>query len=348
MQIVQKARQQIWLLLLILVISSNTVLYRTDFGISILPVETKSVVLGSMLDLVIVAPLLILAWKRKKSLKTLAILMAGGLVLTRFLIPMPYLEPFAAITWVGVAVEATLLLLELLLIVTFLRYMPKIIKATKKSSSPMIFAFPNAVDQFVYKQPIIHVICSEMLMFYYAFISWRKKPVNAINTITLHHNSSYIAFQVMLIHAIVLETLGVHWWLHDKAPLISLILLIFNIYSVIFILADIQTVRLNPTKITENQLFISLGLMKRMEIKWSDIQEVIVDSEQLEQKIGDDTIDFVARDFEEVYPDVILKLKEPKEATLIMGIKKSYSKVAIRTDQPLALKSALELYTNYK
>ena len=108
MQIVQKARQQIWLLLLILVISSNTVLYRTDFGISILPVETKSVVLGSMLDLVIVAPLLILAWKRKKSLKTLAILMAGGLVLTRFLIPMPYLEPFAAITWVGVAVEATL------------------------------------------------------------------------------------------------------------------------------------------------------------------------------------------------------------------------------------------------
>lgn len=48
------------------------------------------------------------------------------------------------------------------------------------------------------------------------------------------------------------------------------------------------------------KLYISLGLMKRMELKFEDIDEIIEDTDILQQELTDDTMDFVARDFGEV------------------------------------------------
>ncbi|MDN4493282.1 beta-carotene 15,15'-monooxygenase [Ureibacillus aquaedulcis] len=344
MAAIQKSRQNIWLILLLFVLGSNMILYRTELGESVIEGATKGVVIGSLIDLAIVSPLLFLLWKKQKSVKVFVLLTATGLVIARFVIPMEYLAPYAAITWAAIAVEAGLVLLELLLIVTLFRFLPKIVKATKESPLPMSFGFSNAVDLYVKKHPIIHIICSEMLMFYYALMSWRKRPNQNDGTLTLHKNSSYIAFQVMMIHAIVIETVGIHWWLHDKSIILSLVLLIFNIYSVIFFLADIQAVRLNPVHLDENKFYISLGLIKRMEIEWDQIEEIITDKEILRQKIKKDTIDFMAKDFEEVIPDVILKLKKPKEATLIMGIKKPYQKVAVKFDNHQLFMDALKKY----
>ena len=339
-----KSKQMIWLLLLLMVLGSNIILYHTDLGQFVLAGANNGVVIGSLIDLVIVAPLLFLSFKKKKSIKQFIILMAAGLILARFVIPMSYLKPFVAITWIGFVVEAGLLLLEILLVVTLFKFLPRIVKATKESALPTIFGFSDAADQYVKKHPLIHIICSEMLMFYYAFWSWKKKPIETIQTLTIYKNSSYIAFQIMLIHAILIETIGIHWWLHEKSIILSITLLLINLYSVIFLLADIQAVRLNPVHIDESKFYISLGLMKRMEIEWDEIEEVITEKEILKQKLSKDTIDFVAKDFEKVSPDVILLLKEPKEATWVMGIKKPYQKIAIKFDNYETFKEVLEKY----
>lgn len=79
-----------------------------------------------------------------------------------------------------------------------------------------------------------------------------------------------------------------------------------------------------------------------MEIRWEDIDEIIEDRSTLEKKLTKSTIDFVARDFEKAYPDVIIKLKHPQEATLLMGMKKNYEQVAIRVDEPEKFKEVLK------
>ena len=331
----------IWLILLLLVLTSNFVLYRSSFGVSLLPDNTNGVVLGSIIDLTIVAPVLFLAWKRKLSWKPLIVMMAGGLIAARFMIPVEYLAPFKTITWAGFVIEGALVLLELLLLVTFFKYLPEIIRTVKNSPLPLLFSFSRAVDEKVKKHPIIQVICSEMLMVYYALGMWRKRPQYEANTFTLHKKSSLIAFQVMMIHAIMIETIGIHWWLHEKSLILSIILLVINIYSVILFLGDIQAVRFNPPQMEHDRMYVSLGLMKRMEIRWDDIEEVIEDRDRLEQKLSKNTIDFIARDFEEVYPNIMLKLKRPVEATLLMGVKKEYEQVAIRVDDLEGFKEAL-------
>lgn len=333
--------RNVFLILLLFVLGANYSLYHTSFGNLTLPENANLIVIGSMFDLALIAPILFLTWKRKLTLKNMILGIASGLILVRFLIPMEYLAPFEAITWVGFAVEGGVLLLEVLILVSLFVYLPKIVRSVRESSLPVIFSFSSAVEQQVKSYPIIRVLCSEMLMFYYAFATWRKKPPIGPNQFTLHQKSSLIAFQIMLIHATVLEMVGLHWMFHDKSVVLSIIMLVLNVYTVIFFLGDIQVVRHNPLLVTEESIYVSLGLMKRMKINLSDIEEVVDEHDILKQKRSKDTIDFLARDFEEVHPDVILKLKQPVQATLIMGMKKEYSQVAIKVDDLIRFKQVL-------
>ena len=189
---------------------------------------------------------------------------------------------------------------------------------------------------------IIQIIRAELLVFYYAISSWRSPIPNGI---TVYKKSSFIALQVMLIHAIIVTTLRIHYWLHDKAPLLSIILLVLNIYSLLFFLGDMQALRLNPIYATNNSIYISLGLMKRTEIHYTNIEAIIDEPEILQKKLSKNTVDFMIRDFEKVYPDIILKMKKPQKVTLFMGREKEFDFVAIRSDYPEQLKQLIEVNT---
>ncbi|MUK87752.1 beta-carotene 15,15'-monooxygenase [Ornithinibacillus sp. L9] len=323
-----------WLLFLFAVVGSNVVLYHTTFGVRIIPQDSNGVVIGSMIDLAIISPILYVTWMRKWSWKYILMTMAAGLILMRFLIPMQYLEPFATITWVGFAIEGLLVAVELFIIVSLVKYLPRIIQTVKQSTLPVIFSFHHAVAANVKHSPVIQVICSGMLMLYFAFACWKKQPRLDDSTFTLHRKTSFIAFQVMLIHAIIIETIGIHWWLHHWSPILSYILLILNIYSVILLVGDIQAVRLNPVLVTDKKLYISLGFMKRMEIEWSNVEKLIDDPQVLGEKPTKETIEFIAKDLEKLQYTVILQLKQPTYAALFLGVKRKYSRIAIRVDEP--------------
>ncbi|MEI2362424.1 beta-carotene 15,15'-monooxygenase [Priestia megaterium] len=330
------------LFLLLLVISSNYVLYHSSFGLQSLPANLTGVVVGSILDLSLVAPLLFLAWQRKFSVKYFIVLMATGLIAARFIIPSEYLASFQSVMWLGVGIEGVLILFELSLLFMLVKNVPPILRRIRSSTLPLLFSFSRAVNEKFPKQTFIHILCSEMLMFYYAFGTWKKQPSTEGNTLTLYKRSSFITFQIMIIHAIVIETLGLHWLLHNTSIIFSVVLLILNIYSIIFFIGDIQALRLNPLRVDDDGLYISFGLAKRMEIPFRDIAEIVEDAHVLEQKVPNTTIEFIARDFETVHPDFLLILKSPTEATLFMGIKKKYQQVAIRVDDPHAFKKIVK------
>jgi len=337
---VLRKKQNIWLALLFIVLVSNYTLYNSGLGSVILPIETNGVVLGSLIDLVVVIPILWMLYKGKFSLKQSILLVAIGCIAARFIIPIEHLQPFVAVTWAGFALEGIMIVLEILLIATLVRYLPRVLADVRASSLPDIFSFSKAVEKQFPQHPVIQMICSDLLVLYYGVASWKRQERLGF---TLHKNSSYIAFQLMIIHGIAIETIGIHWWLHEKSMILSIVLLILNIYSVIFLIADMQAIRLNPVYVTDETIYISLGLMKRTEIDFNKIEEVIEDKGQLEGKLSKDTIDFVARDFGEAYPHVILKMKEPVEVTFMLGIKKHYNQVAIKVDQSQEFKQMLQL-----
>lgn len=336
--IIQQKRNYLWLILFILVLSSNALIYHTSLYETLGINNAPQVVIGSLLDILIVAPLLLCLYLKKFNWKLAIALFAGASIFATIAIPSTLLAPYKFITNTGIIVEAAIIAFEVLVIILFFTYLPKLIKQVRQNPSPLPFSFATAVEQRT-KNPIIQVLSSELLVFYYAFASWKKKPMEGVS---LHQKSSYVAFQVMLLHAIVLESLGFHWWLHSKAPILSIILLILNVYGFIFILADLQAMRLNRIQHDRNGIYMPFGLMKQAYIEYDKIEEIILNQEELQVKKRKDCVEFICRDFEEVFPQVILKMKEPQLVRFMYGMNKSYRFVAIKCDDPITFIEKLQ------
>lgn len=338
MTAVQRDRRfYVLLFLLFLVLASNTMLYRSPITPLVLPAEANWVVVGSLIDLAIVAPLLTLFLRRGKKItvKSFITLMVTGLVFARILIPSVYFEPFAYVPIAAIGLEALIVLAELGLIALLAWRLPGIIRWIRSQDESPLFSLPTAVEKLVGNHVLLRTLASEFVMFYYAFASWKKKPPTGEAYFSLHQKSSFIAFYIMLIHAIIIETAAIHWLIHEMSVLVSVVMLVLNIYTVIFFIGDIQTVRLNPLYVRQEKIYVSLGLGKRMIIPMEEIAGIKWGKEAEEEKLNSkETINFIAKDFETLPPHCIIEFKKPIAANLIMGFKKEYTKAAIRLDEP--------------
>ena len=68
----------------------------------------------------------------------------------------------------------------------------------------------------------------------------------------------------MLIHAIAVESIGLHYLLHQWNVVIAFVLLLLNIYSILYFLAEIHATRLTPYLLTEDTLLLQTGFSKSM------------------------------------------------------------------------------------
>ena len=68
----------------------------------------------------------------------------------------------------------------------------------------------------------------------------------------------------MIIHATIIESIGFHYLLHQWNPVIAWILLILNVYAMIYFIAEIQAMRKNPLVVTEEQVVIQIGLERKL------------------------------------------------------------------------------------
>ncbi|MFI8575618.1 hypothetical protein ACIGEL_07880 [Rossellomorea aquimaris] len=323
--------------LLGVVLLSNLLLYQPLVQ-RFLSIELESgVVIGSLLDLMIISPALAYA-AFKLSKKQVVGLMVFGLVLARFIIPEELFEPFTILLYSGIGVEVLFLAAELGLIFLAIRKFPEIRSAMKSFEVGPIFSFLPAVEKKVTSHILIRMLSSEVLMVYYALFSWRRKPTVHDGAVTMHHKTSAVAMNIMLIHAVVIETIGIHWWLHSKLPILSFILLILNVYTVLLFIAEIQITRLHPLEVKNGHLYVTQGLMQRTDFPLNQIEKIEWGKER-----GNEALVFMHKDFEEIHPQVVLFLKEPVEATMFMGRKQLISEVALRVDEPEKLKVLLEI-----
>ncbi|WP_034762385.1 hypothetical protein [Rossellomorea vietnamensis] len=336
--VLRNSKWSLWALaLLTLVLFSNVMLYQPIVQ-QFLAIELdRGAVLGSLVDLVIISPALAYA-AFKVSKKQAAGFVVFGLVMARVIIPEEFFAPYTILLYSGISFEALFFLAELGLIFLLLKRMPVIWAEMRSSETGPIFSFLPSVERKVSRLPLVRIVASEILMVYYAFFSWRKKPPIHDGVVTMHHKTSAIAINIMLIHAVAIETIGLHWWLHTKLPILSFILLILNVYSILLVLAEIQITRLHPVEVENGELRVVQGLRQRLILPLSNIEEI----EWGEKKPVKGTMVFMQKDFEEIHPQVILIFKEPVEATLFMGKKEVVSKVALRVDDPEKLKRLLE------
>ncbi|WP_046175565.1 hypothetical protein [Domibacillus indicus] len=331
----RQLRYPYWLVaFLALVLASNTLLYQPAVQ-ELLSIQIENgVVIGSLIDLVIIAPVLAY-FAFKLSAKQTIGLMFLGVVMARLLVPEEFFAPYKSILYAGAAAEGLLLAAELGLLFYVLWKIPAIRK--EMNGTAAIYSLLPAVEKAASGNKLVALAASEFLMFYYAFFTWRKKAPSHQGVVTMHVKTSAVAMNLMLIHAIVIETIGLHWWLHEKSIVISIVLLVLNVYSVIFFLAETQLIRLAPIEIKEGKLYAAHGLTKRIIVPLEKVKEVKWGARPNKQ-----ALEFILKDFETPEAQVVITLCEPVTARLFMGRKKEVEELAFRVDEPEKLKQLIE------
>ncbi|MEK5186112.1 hypothetical protein MKY27_13335 [Solibacillus sp. FSL R5-0449] len=322
-----------WLLIACVILLGNIVVYQLSFVSALSDEQVQGMVIGSLIDCAVVAPALLLLQTGKWAVKNFVVFVAAGILFARLVIPNGLMEPFRYITFSAIAVEAGLVLMELIILFVFIKYLPSIIRAVKLEQEQLIFSFPRIVREKVKDNVLMRVLCQELLVFYYAFCSWKKKQPGGY---TVHKNTMYIPMLFMIFHAALFEAIAFHWFFHDRIPVLAWGHTILSLYGLLFLLADFRALILNPVRIENGNLYLSNGLLKQTKIDLKNIS-------QLHTSIQDEEIyHFKVLGNTEEKPDFVLELKELQTIQLVGGFEKRAKFIGVYLDAPALVRSEIE------
>lgn len=332
-----------WILfscLLFLIITTNTILYRT----SIVQPLPEGIALATLFDCMIVLPLLtyLFILRKRYSVKYILPVSLAGYGVALLIVPNGLLSSYSFIKYILFAGEAAFLLFELYIVFKIVTKFPVIIKGVKLHQSEIpafSYRFDTELKRKIKPSRFLDVITSEITMFYYSFFTWNKKGSsdgNEATMFTYHKKTSAIAFSIMLIHALILESVGFHFLLHSWNEIISYVLLVFNLYTLIYILADIQAIRLSPFILTNKLLYMQVGIRKKLVVPFEEIKEITyyVGPEELTKEESKMVFDAVLTDFMKEKPIFEIELNHPIEAELMYGFKRKITKIHLSPDEP--------------
>lgn len=322
-----------WLLIASLILLGNITVYQFSFVHTLTDEQVQGMVTGSLIDCAIIAPALLLLHQRKWSLKNFVVFIAAGILFARIVIPTTFIEPFRYLTWSALAVEAGLVVIELTILFVFINYLPSIIREVKAEKEQLIFALPRIVTEKVKDNLLIKVLCSELLVFYYAFYSWGKKPSIGF---TVYKNTMYVPFLLMIFHAALFEAVAFHWFFYDRMPFLAWAHTILSIYGLLFLLADYRALKLNPSSIKNGQLYLSNGLFKRTQIDVSDIKKLHAQVE--EEKV----CPFKVLGNTEEIPSFVIEMNHPQSIYLVGGFEKQSNFIGVYADDPITFRREIE------
>ncbi|CAG9622382.1 hypothetical protein [Sutcliffiella rhizosphaerae] len=212
----------------------NYIIYRLEA----IPPLPKEIIWGSLIDLMVIVPILIFYLSNKK-FSAFPFIVLVGLSALYLIIPAEMLVNYAFTSLLGFAGRISFASLVLLILYQLIKKIIAINHSLKNHQISISFLQERldiALKENGMGSSIFTILATHVSMIYYAFFSWKNKSCSndQISTYSFHKKSSYIAIQIMLIHAIILETAGIHFFLHTLNEKVAYIVLVVNIYTVIY------------------------------------------------------------------------------------------------------------------
>jgi hypothetical protein len=336
--ILKKRNLVLWVSLTTIVALANYALYR-------LPIYNpipNGVVLGSLFDFLIVIPLItyFLIIRKRYSLKHMGLAIIAGYGAAYLIIPNAQIQQYAFVPYIILISEGLFILLELYIFYKILTKLPKLIREYKNLSqenSLFLYNLRMSLDKNLLNQKVLQVFLSEFAIFYYSLFSWTKKvKVSNGQPFTYHKKTSVMSVYIMLIHAIVIESVGFHYLLHGWNELVTYIVLFLNMYTVLYFLGEINATRLTPFILSDKKLYLQTGLSKSMEVPLNLIKEFKYydGPEKFTRKELATLFDARVIDFITEKPTFEIMLKEPLTLNLLYGIQRKVDRIVLNVDEP--------------
>ena len=306
--------------------------------------------LVTIIDLTIFLPLMIYFFGFRKRVSILVLLgsMFCGLLLANLIIPIEAGRYLSYFNYSFFALEAAAIALELFIIILILKKLPLFVKSCKKEQEKhyhFLLSFSIAIKgAFSFKnenlnkiQLIFRIIATDISAIYYSLFTWRKSPpllkAGKGKTFTMHKDGAYLGVFFMLVHAMVIEIVGVHMIIAQFDTVLAWVVTVLDIYLLLFIVADYQAIRLSPLVVDSKGLHFQKGIRQYGFVPFNVIQDIHENRKSIEE-IKQDKRGFTLaiQGFEKERIPYVIKLKKPIKVYQFFGYSKKVESIYVKTD----------------
>lgn len=260
-----------------------------------------------------------------------------------------------------IALEAGIILLELVLFLAILKRLPLLVKNYKNEKERyyhFLLSFSTAIQHtFTFKHKalnkfkfVLEVLATDIAVIYYNLFSWKNKNQIAqdkqIRTFTFHKNSEYLSVFIMIVHAMTIEVVAVHLLVaYYINPIVAWVITILDIQILLMIISDYQAIRLSPVILDSKGMSFQKGIRQYGFIPWNLVQEVTENKMSVKEVDKDPSgITLGLHGLEREPMPYVIKLKDPIEIRQIFGFKKTIDSIYVDMDHAEAFNGAVNSY----
>jgi hypothetical protein len=180
------------------------------------------------------------------------------------------------------------------------------------------------------------ILSTEISMLYYGLFAWKRPKQPLENAFTAYKKSGYGSIVGGLAFLSLAEVLAFHVLFMQISSVAAWIIFALNLYGIIFILADFNATRREPTYIEDEKLYINAGIRWKAVIPVNDIKSVELSNESLKDKQILRAMTIFSG------PNLVIVLEKTHRAEGPYGIRKNFDKVLLNLDEPQRFKQLFE------
>ncbi|MEM6684870.1 MAG: hypothetical protein AAF617_03655, partial [Bacteroidota bacterium] len=190
----------------------------------------------------------------------------------------------------------------------------------------------------VLPKPVVIPFATEVAVFYYGFIYWKRRKL-AENEFSYHKESSSLALFFVLILIVGIEIVPIHILLAKWSEVAAWILTILSAYSGLQIFGYAKSLMKRPIVIENDTLILRYGIVQEAEIPLWDIKEITLSSKDLDKEEKIAKLSLLG---ELEGHNVLIETNNEHTLRGLFGSKKTFTKIAMHVDTPVDFKKYIE------
>lgn len=230
-------------------------------------------------DLAVLSPLLYFFLIRKRKISKLTVIpfITVGIALAAILLPENQHDHLNIVK--AIAIPA----IEIFLVVTILRkvyLMSKSVKANALTTDDAYSIIKKSSKEAFGNGKFIRFLISEMAVFYYAFVVWKKKK-RIENEFTNYKDNGSLPLIWGLVFVMSIETAALHFLIAKWSFIGAYTLTILSLYSTFMVFGHLKALSRRPSLLTTKKLILKNGLLADIEINLNEIDKVELCDKQI-------------------------------------------------------------------
>lgn len=214
----------------------------------------------------------------------------------------------------------------------------KVYKRAKKTSSDPMVWFKETMQHLVRKDTPASMAAAELSVWYYALLSWRKKPyaLSDEKAFSYHNAGGYMNMMLGLALAFPVEIIGVHILISQWNIVAACVVTVLSVYAAVWLLGDARARVIRPVAVGDECVRLECGIQMEAVISLPDIEKICLFEGQIDALARSDKLNYGTF----YQANVWLVTKRPIEVRTMLGTKRIRA-IGLSLDDPKAFADAV-------